>query len=677
MDGRRTSPGPTVRFVAFAACIMLPLFVASQESAGVPAGDTVEPVALIPIESFARLPEMSDPELSPDGKVVAAQRRSGGKQFLLIHQLFGKPEGGPSTRSVDLGKSSLNWLRWANDQYLVASVRLLFEYRGNEVPIDRLMVVNRDGRHAPTVLGLVRASLNGDDVIYWAPDGSYVLISEGRSAFEWPEVIRADIPSNKITRIQPSKRGVYRWFANDRGEVVAGVRIGDSGPNVVYRENPDKMFKTILRIKTDRDDDEPDFHIASIDAGTQSAVVVSRRDGDHWGLYEYDFKTSAFGATLFENDKFDIDDYGFDRDGHLRWASYIDDRQHVKWFQQDDLQFYNDLEKALPDKNLLVVSSSLDKSVRIVSASSPTDPGTFYAYTSASGKMAYLASVNLALQAQRLAPMEPVAYKARDGLEIPAYLTMPAGRRAGRLPLIVMPHGGPFSRDSWDYEFLVQYLANRGYVVLQPNFRGSTGYGKAFRERGHSEFGKAMQDDVDDGVKWLADSGVVDPARVCVVGWSYGGYVAQVASFRNPDIYRCGVSIAGISDLESMLRYDYGFMFGDNFRRWRKIVGGEWSKRDLKAISALTRVDSIEIPLLIVHGMDDNVVPVSQSDKLVKSLTKAGKPFDYVRIEDGDHSLWDNGQRLVLLKALEKFLAANNPTDVLGAAPAPSPATAD
>jgi dipeptidyl aminopeptidase/acylaminoacyl peptidase len=635
-------------------------------SAENPPSATVAVSPLIPIQGFAMSQTLAEPMLSPDGTVVAAHMRKNGEQFVLIHKLFGKDSATAPTRVFNLGKATLNWTEWANDQFVVASVRQGYDFRGDELFYDRMVVIDRE-KSTVTPLGPKRSSFSGDDVIFWAKDGSYVLLSVARSWIDWPEVVRVDIPSNTITKIERQHDGVFQWFANSRGEVVAGIGVTYGRRlKVIYRPDPGKPFETILRIKIDGDNDEAEqVFIARIDGDTQKGYVVSRRGGDLWGLHEYDFRSKTFGAALFTHPDVDLDNFGFTRDGQLRWVSYIDDRQRIKWFADEEQRFYQDLEKAVPDKLAFVVSTSANKEVKVVKTSAPTDPGTFYVYRADSGKMVRVASVNEALKDQRLASTEYVSYVARDGLKIPAYLTLPVGRAPAGLPLVVVPHGGPFVRDEWDYDFLTQYLANRGYAVLQPNFRGSAGYGLAFEKRGYHEWGKGMQDDVDDGVKWLVDSGRVDPGRVCMLGWSYGGYAAQVAAFRNPETYRCAVSIAGISDLGAMIAYDRRFMFGSSFRKWRAKIQGDSPVRELKSVSSLTQVRNIAIPLLVVHGTDDDNVPVSQSDKLTKALKNAGKPFDYIRIKDGDHSLQDEKQRAELLQGLDKFLAAHNPTDVL------------
>lgn len=636
------------------------------------AGSVAAVPALLPAEAFAAIPALSSPEVSPDGRFIATRGRRGGQEYVLFQRLFGAPGEDSAPRLLNLGPATFNWARWASDRHLVLSLRRFTRIARQEVPLDRLFAVDRDSLEVYE-LGPERTALSGDDVIYWAKDGSHVLLNLSRSVFDWPEVLRVDIPSNAMTRIEPKRENVVKWVANVRGEVVAGIGYTyGRALRVIYRDDPQKPFETLATIRpSGSGEGTEEIFVAHVDTAAQKGYVLSRRGGDRWGLYEYDLRARAFGPAVFAHDRVDLDDYHFDRDGRLRWVSYVEDRRKVKWLQPGDAQFFESLGKAVPDRVVQVVSASDDNRVRIVHTSAPTDPGTFYVYTEASGTMRPLARVNDRLAGAALAPMRYVTYRARDGLELSAYLTLPVGRAERRLPLVVLPHGGPFVRDEWGYDFMVQYLANRGYAVFQPNFRGSTGFGRAFNEAGFGQFGKAMQDDVNDGVAWLTGAGTVDPQRVCVVGWSYGGYVAQVASFRDPGIYRCAVSIAGISDLRAMMRYDSRFMFGDQYRKWSARITGNEPSWELNDVSALPQVQAVRVPLFLAHGTADDNVPVSQSDRLAAALRKAGKPHEYLRIEDGDHSLWDSAQRAQLLGALDRFLAAHNPTDVLrpGAAP--------
>ena len=265
------------------------------------------------------------------------------------------------------------------------------------------------------------------------------------------------------------------------------------------------------------------------------------------------------------------------------------------------------------------------------------------------------------MEGRTLSQVESVKYDARDGLSIPAYLTLPKGRDPAALPLIVMPHGGPFIRDTWSYNPWAQFLADRGYAVLQPNFRGSTGYGRAFVEAGEGQWGRKMQDDIDDGVKWLVQLGKVDPRLVCIMGASYGGYAAMWGAARNPEIYRCAISFAGISDVKAMLKYDSRIGVPRRYYRdWRDRVRGD-AGFDLDAISPIEAADRIRVPLLIAHGKDDTNVPVSQSVKFHEALTRAGVPHEYVIYEGEGHDFEKVENSADFLRRVEAFLTKHNP----------------
>jgi dipeptidyl aminopeptidase/acylaminoacyl peptidase len=241
-------------------------------------------------------------------------------------------------------------------------------------------------------------------------------------------------------------------------------------------------------------------------------------------------------------------------------------------------------------------------------------------------------------------------------LEIEAVMTMPKGRAAKDLPLIVMPHGGPWAHDSLRYDYWVQFLANRGYMVLQPNFRGSTGYGGAFERKGHGQMGFAMQDDISDGVQWAIDQGLADANKVCIVGASYGGYAAMWGIIKDPDQYRCAISIAGVSAIRREVN-DFGNAI------YAKTFKSEWQKMtpDFKAVSPLYAVDRIKTPLMLIHGKKDVTVDHVQSVKMDKAMRKAGKSVEFVSLPLADHFLTRQPDRLLLLQSMEAFLHKHNP----------------
>ena len=257
-----------------------------------------------------------------------------------------------------------------------------------------------------------------------------------------------------------------------------------------------------------------------------------------------------------------------------------------------------------------------------------------------------------------LGESQAIEYLARDGKTIPAYLTLPPGGNRKNLPLVVMPHGGPEDRDSAHFDYLTQFIATRGYAVLQPQFRGSTGFGEAYRNAGRHEWGGLMQDDVTDGVRHLVADGTADPARICIVGGSYGGYAALAGAAYTSGLYACAASIAGVSDLPLMLIEVARQRGGDSdaIAYWLGHIGEPMDPK-IAAKSPARSVATIRAPILLMHGIDDSIVPILQSESMSAALRKAGKPVKFVKLKGEDHWLSQSDTRLQVLQELEKFLA--------------------
>jgi dipeptidyl aminopeptidase/acylaminoacyl peptidase len=258
--------------------------------------------------------------------------------------------------------------------------------------------------------------------------------------------------------------------------------------------------------------------------------------------------------------------------------------------------------------------------------------------------------------------VQPYPYKARDGLDIPAYITLPPGKPLNKLPLIVMPHGGPDARDRIGFDWMAQFFANRGYAVLQPNFRGSWGYGHKFTDAGQLQWGLKMEDDLTDGVKKLVADGMVDPKRVCIVGASYGGYAALAGATLTPDVYACAISFAGVSDLPKMLaqeRARYG-KDSQTVSFWTTRIGSPFDDSEqLRATSPARHADQVRCPVLLLHGEGDTTVPIEQSEIMNDALKSAGKQVEFIRFPGEDHYMNLADTRIRFLKETEAFVKKN------------------
>jgi dipeptidyl aminopeptidase/acylaminoacyl peptidase len=298
-------------------------------------------------------------------------------------------------------------------------------------------------------------------------------------------------------------------------------------------------------------------------------------------------------------------------------------------------------------------------------AESPDAPPTWYLYDISRGELSPFGESYPELAGAEFGRTRWFTYKARDGVEIPAYLTLPPGAAPGsKPPLVVLPHGGPASRDTYEFDYLTQFLATRGYAVLRPQFRGSTGFGGAFEKAGDHEWAGKMQSDLVDGVAALGAEGLIDPQRACIVGWSFGGYAALISAALFPDAYRCVVSVNGVSDL-SMLIGQEKSSFGDDspaLAYWRRVVGDpDVNESVLKESSPAYQAARIKAPVLLIHGQEDTTAPYKHSLTMRKALIAAGKPVEMVAIEGDDHYLFRSQTRTWMLEALEGFLAKHLP----------------
>ena len=277
-------------------------------------------------------------------------------------------------------------------------------------------------------------------------------------------------------------------------------------------------------------------------------------------------------------------------------------------------------------------------------------------------KVSQIASTSTELDRAKLAPRVPYSYAARDGVQIPGFLTRPLGAQ-GPTPLVLLPHGGPAALEVGGYDWLAHFLASRGYAVLQPNFRGSGGLGKAWEDAGHGEWGTGvMQHDLTDGVAALVAAGIADPERVCIVGASYGGYAALAGAAFTPELYRCAAAIAGVADLGGMLSIERGRrgFASPTLAYWRRAMGVDETgsaNEKLEAASPAKHVEGIRAPVLLIHGHDDTVVPIAQSQLMQTALEGAGKSVQLVELEGEDHWLSRAPTRLAMLQALDTFLA--------------------
>lgn len=620
------------------------------------AGSAIPPP--ISTAQLASLPIFSEARLSPDGTRILYHSRANGQDVVSFRHIdTGRVGAFAIPPEVDL-----NWSRWAGNRYILASVGRNTLFMGEEARKSILLlhdVVTNE------ISPIVRKDqgLEGDDVLFIDPDGQYLLLAVQRTIYDWPSVYRVSLPDGKMKEIVGQKKPIWEWYADDAGVVRAGIGWVGHKMRYYYRKNGDESFKLIGSIQADDEDDDAIFDIANVVSGSDEGYVLSDRESGRQALYRFNYRTRQIGELVFGDDRHDIDDYWLTPDGTaLEGLMFTDERDRVVWFDADAKKLQAQIDRAVPHLQAWVTSRSRDGNRMLILGSAPNDPGVYFLFDRKTMTMDMFAERQRGLPPELLAETQAIRYKARDGMEIPAYLTLPKGRAAKKLPLIIYPHGGPYNvRDRLDYNAQVQLFANRGYAVLQPNFRGSGGYGTAFGNAGIGQIGRAMQDDLDDGMDWLVRQGIADKDRVCVVGASYGGYAAMWAAIRNPERYRCAASFAGVADWQAMLKYDRKFFTKKASARWQAKLTGE-GELDLSSVSPVPHAARLTRPLLIAHGEDDSIVPVSQSKKLVAALKKAGiASYEYVEYKGEGHGFADPVNQKDWFDRLDAFLARHNP----------------
>ncbi|MFA7621722.1 MAG: S9 family peptidase, partial [Aminobacteriaceae bacterium] len=361
---------------------------------------------------------------------------------------------------------------------------------------------------------------------------------------------------------------------------------------------------------------------------------------------------------LFEHPEVDVEKLLYsNKKKVLTGVSFITDRLKYHFFDDERRALQEELESLLPGCQVVVSSMNRDEDRALLRADSDRTDGAYYFYDTAKKELTKLADVAPWLPEDRMAPMKAVSYKARDGLTVHGYLTIPLGSDGKNLPVIIFPHGGPWLRDVWGFNPVVQFLASRGLAVLQMNFRGSTGYGRAFWEASFKQWGRAMQDDITDGVQWLIDTGVADPKRIGIFGASYGGYAVLAGLAFTPDLYACGVDYVGVSNLFTFMEAIPPYWELERKMAYERIGYPEKDQELLRAASPVFHADNIMVPLFVAQGANDPRVKKAESDQIVEALKKRGIDVEYMVKDDEGHGFDNEENRFDFFRAMERFFS--------------------
>ncbi|MEK6802738.1 MAG: alpha/beta fold hydrolase [Nitrospirota bacterium] len=626
-----------------------------------------------PVEAFASLPRIASIQLSPSGRHLAVLRHHEGKTYLDTQTVTG--QDAHRVVSTDNQEYVITWFRWANDERLLVSVRVADIREGVDSQETRLLAVNRDGTQQngnllrassfPSIFGKRHFPQFQDRLVGTIPgDPGHVLIALDIERPLSPDVYKLDVYSGERTLVQanpglqPGVRNVLQWIADRQGRLRVGVGQFGTTVRVIYQVPESTLWRDLVEY----------------DLAKETGMLPLAFDADPDWLYVRDQHQGK--AAIFKMNVVDrrVDrvlvaaDAKHDLTGELVYAPgrkkvvgvrYSAADERVLFWDFDAQRLQARIDRAIPGRVNVIHSSSDDGRLHIVKSSGAAHPPQWSLFDEHDGRTVLLGKSYPDLEAAGLVPSRETFITARDGKEVPAFLTLPKDRDARELPLIVFPHGGPASQGRDAFNYWTQWFVSHGWAVLAPRFRGTEGYGDELLRAGFQRWGLEMQDDVTDVVQWAIRSGLASAHRICIVGSGYGGYAALMGAVKTPDLYRCAVSLGGVTDLPQVVSDSRWYLNQKPVVELR--IGSWWSDRErLRETSPVFHTKEIRIPLLLMHGAMDRAVPVSHGRDMAEALKAANvTTYRYVELPFADEQLSREQDRIHVLKELEQFLTAH------------------
>ena len=578
----------------------------------------------IPVEDFFKRSGFSSFQLSPNGKYMAAITPIAERRNIAVIDL----ETREAKAITGVTDRDISGYVWANDD------RILFfmDKDGNES--FGIFAVNKDGSRPRTLIEPAETQIKGGSRIVRSAsvinllddDPDHVLVAVPRIYQDTvvQDVKKMNILSGRSSMVERNPGDISAWITKYVGDIVGAVASIEDETRILWRKSPQDEWSRLIKF----DSTAGGFYPAWINKDASklyvsSTVTPDGKERDKAAIYRYDLETNTLGELVFEHDTVDV--------SGVVGSEVSDDIVAVTYNAEKPGRYYVDekwknllvpIENAFPDRVVSLSSVTDDEKLMVITAWNSRNPATYYLFDVDKGSLEELGSAYDWLDESNLGEMKPVTIEARDGMQLPAYLTLPPGSDGKNLPLVINPHGGPRSRDTYGFRPDVQLMANRGYAVLQVNFRGSTGYGRAFDKAGWKRWGLEMQDDITDSVKWAVERGIADPDRVCIYGGSYGGYAAMAGITFTPDLYQCAINYVGVTDIE--------LLFETMPTAWRRFEAtmkkqiGDPDKdaAQLRDRSPINHVEKIQVPLLMAYGLQDPRVVIDHALNLEKELKR-------------------------------------------------------
>lgn len=633
---------------------MLSYFSFALHRYAVPPNESAVPVIppVYPIETFFRNPARAYFRLSDDGSMLGFMEPvsidgNAARMNIFVQGLDGSRPVGEARCITSEIERDISGYFWKGEHTVIYEKDFNGDENFHVIAVDIRTGAITDLTPFPGV----RASIEDD----LEDDPDHVLISHNGRNPEVFDVYRADIRNGELTLVAENPGNIVGWQTDHAGHVRVGITSDGLNTALLYRDDEHSEFRPL--IQTDfRTTVAPQF----FDFNNVGLYALSNRGRDKLALVRIDPARPNDEELIYETAQVDLDGAGYSRLRKvLTVAAYQTDKPVYHFFDALSQQRHERLQRHLPGYEIAYQSSTRNEIKFIVAAYNDRTPGSRYIYDAERDTLDKLADINPDLPEIHMAQVRPIQYQSRDGLTIHGYLTLPLGRKAHALPCVINPHGGPWARDSWGFNPEAQFLANRGYAVLQMNFRGSTGYGRKFWESSFGQWGLTMQDDVTDSVHWLIDQGIADPDRIAIYGGSYGGYATLAGITYTPDLYAAAIDYVGVSNLLTFLNTIPPY-WKPMLEKMHTMVGNPESDRErLEATSPALNAGRITTPLLIAQGAHDPRVNKDESDQMVAALKARGVDVEYIVKDNEGHGFHNDENKFEFYHRMAHFLDAH------------------
>ncbi len=601
-------------------------------------------VRQIPISDFFKNPDKIFFRLSPDGRYVSYLKSYKGRQNLFIQSLADGKER-MATSFTDYSIHDYSWTY--NDQIVLSQdIIALDEYK--------MFALDAATLKMHSILSLDKGRiflLNNHN----KQDPNVVMIRMNKRDPAIFDIYKLNIKTGQLKPYLVNPGNMIEWFPDDDGKIRLVKASDGVDEAILYRPDDNSPFKTIIK----------NNFINRVQPIAFTGVknyfyALSNVDRDKSSLVEIDAETGKEQKVIFACDKADVDMVDYSRNRQRLELANCQEAKPNKHFLNSDIEhIYDNLKRKLRNTEIDILDRDTTEDKFIVFTYTDRNPGTYYLYERSNEKLTKLGVRNSSLKPETLCEMQPVAFKARDGLLINGYLTLPLGTKTTNLPVVVMPHDGPWKRDNWGYSDEVQFLANRGYAVFQINYRGSTGYGKAFYSAGFKQAGGKIQDDITDGVNWLIGKKIANPNKIAIFGGGFGGFSALHGISFHPKLYNCAVVKYGLINFFTYIK-DVPPYFKPRLKMMYEMIGNpETDAEQLRAISPVFHTDKIKSPVLIFQGARDETANISELNQFVRELKKQNVPVKYFLKQNERRAFRNEHNRMEMYAEIEKFLESN------------------